>query len=334
MNTTGRRSKLDRIQVTIETLESYSDLRRQSTHALDWRCLFVMPFWLRTVWRHLGGPGEPHIVRVDEDSRPIGVAPLAVDGHTAHFLGTHEVCDYQDLITEPGRQITVMEAVMNHLRTQGVTRLDLRTLRPDSLTLKALKEVAPRQLEDSLEEDEVTYEMDLPGDWDGYLMQLNGKQRHEVRRKIRRLESNGSYTYRAITRTDQLNGAAAVFFDLFQRNRQDKAKFMDDAMAAYFSELMTSLAREQMLRLCFLEVQGQPAATVLCFDHDGTRYLYNSGYDADFEQLSVGVLSKVFSIQQGIGMGCRRFDFLKGAEVYKKRIGGSQLPLYRCKMDL
>ena len=75
-------------------------------------------------------------------------------------------------------------------------------------------------------------------------------------------------------------------------------------------------------------------ATVLCFDYRGVRYLYNSGYDERFDALSVGVLSKVFSINAAIEAGCRRYDFLKGAEVYKKRIGGHEVPLYRLRVTL
>jgi CelD/BcsL family acetyltransferase involved in cellulose biosynthesis len=108
---------------------------------------------------------------------------------------------------------------------------------------------------------------------------------------------------------------------------------MDDTMSAYFRELIDRLAQQQMLRLYFLDVDGRPAAAVLCFDYNGTRYLYNSGYDADFHDLSVGILSKVLSIQKSIEDGCGVYDFLKGAEAYKKRIGGKEVPLYRCLVE-
>jgi CelD/BcsL family acetyltransferase involved in cellulose biosynthesis len=88
------------------------------------------------------------------------------------------------------------------------------------------------------------------------------------------------------------------------------------------------------LRLYFLEVAGRTVASVLCFDYLGTRYLYNSGYDAQYQELSVGILSKVFSIRTGIESGCGKYDFLKGAETYKKRIGGQERSLYRFDITL
>jgi CelD/BcsL family acetyltransferase involved in cellulose biosynthesis len=50
--------------------------------------------------------------------------------------------------------------------------------------------------------------------------------------------------------------------------------------------------------------------------------------------LSVGIISKVLSIRSGIEAGCRRYDFLKGAETYKKHLGGKEVPLYRCSVML
>jgi hypothetical protein len=83
-----------------------------------------------------------------------------------------------------------------------------------------------------------------------------------------------------------------------------------------------------------LSVDGEATAGVFCFDYKGIRYLYNSGYNERFKPLSVGVLSKVFSIQKAIEAGCRHYDFLRGPEAYKKRIGGHETPLYQCRLEL
>lgn len=296
--------------------------------------MFALPFWLETVCRHLGAPGAPHIAAVYEAERLVGVAPLTLEGRTAHFLGTHEVCDYQDIVVAPGKGPAVMAAVIDHLRRQGIDRLDLRTLRPDAVVLDALKTVYPGQVESALSPDEVTFEIGLPDSWEGYLQQLNGKQRHEVRRKLRRLESHGPYAYRLVDGGDGLDEACDTFVSLFRKNRSDKADFMSGAMVDYFHDQIRALARHGLLRLHFLAVDAQPVATVLCFDYGGVRYLYNSGYDEHYEPLSVGILSKIFSIDAAIAMGCRRYDFLKGQEIYKKRIGGQEVGLHRCQISI
>ncbi len=295
----------------------------------------MLPFWLQIVWRHMGGTGYPYLLHVTDGADLVGIVPLCLEDDTACFLGNPDVCDYQDIIATPGQGVRVMDAVIQHLSARGVRRLDLGTLRPDAIALRALDSLASDgAILLQLSQDGVTYEMDLPPYWDDYLMQLSGKQRHEVRRKIRRLQVHGPYTYQMTADNGGLEADINTFLRLFMLNREDKAVFMDQTMSDYFRDLIQTLARHGMLRLYLLKIDGIDAAAVLCFDYNGVRYLYNSGYDAQYQELSVGILSKVFSIQTGIDAGCRRYDFLKGGEVYKKRIGGVQTPLYRGRIDL
>lgn len=294
-----------------------------------------MPFWLQTVWRYLGGRGDPYLLRVSDGLHLLGIVPLAVNHDTAYFIGNPDVCDYQDIITAPGQGVRVMHAAIRHLALQGIRRMELRTLRPDAAALQALQTMAAdKGIEVQIDKDDVTYEMALPSSWDDYLMRLESKQRHEVRRKIRRLQVYGPYTYRLAGDDGELECDTRTFLQLFQLNRKDKAAFMNPPMTRYFEALIRNLAEQGMLRLYVLRLDDLAVAAVLCFDFEGVRYLYNSGYDAQYVNLSVGILSKVFSIQTGIDAGCRRYDFLKGDEVYKKRIGGVQTPLYRCRIRI
>lgn len=284
--------------------------------------------------RHLGPGGDPLILTVRNDRQLIGIVPLAVRGNRAYFLGSAEVCDYQDIVAAPGQEAAVMRGLVDYLRRVGIQGLDLETLRPDASLCIGLQPLADSgHVKVTQSNCDVTFETALPGSWESYLQQLSGKQRHEVRRKLRRLEAGGPYTFRLAGTGHAFESDIADFLQLFQMNREDKANFMDDAMSVYFSDLMKTMAGQDLLRLYFLDLAGEPAAAVLCFDYGGVRYLYNSGYDARHHNLSVGILSKVFSIRAGIDGGCRRYDFLKGAETYKKRIGGREVALYRCEIE-
>jgi CelD/BcsL family acetyltransferase involved in cellulose biosynthesis len=92
------------------------------------------------------------------------------------------------------------------------------------------------------------------------------------------------------------------------------------------------LAKEQILKLFFLDLNGLPVAAVMCFEYNSTMYLYNNGYDQRHRAVSVGLLSKVLNIKASIKRGIRKYDFLKGDEEYKHRLGGKQMPLYRCRI--
>lgn len=324
----------DQYTVSQISLVDYADLWQKTRTNLSWTCPFVTPFWIQSVVDHLAIMGEPLILSLARNGRLVGIAPFSFRDECAYFIGIPDVCDYQDMIVAPGHEETVGQPLVDFLSRQGIRRLDLKTLRPDAATVRVVHSIEHKpQLKVQWLPDDVTFETLLPADWEGYLLQLNGKQRHEVRRKIRRLDAHGRYRFELVEGSGDLDDATARFFNLFQLNRTDKAEFMDHTMAGFFRRLIGGLAQHRMLRLYFLYVEERPAATVLCFDYNGTRYLYNSGYDADYRNLSVGVLSKMFSIQKGIESGCRTYDFLKGAEVYKKRIGGQEVALQRCLVE-
>jgi len=186
----------------------------------------------------------------------------------------------------------------------------------------------------TIEPEDVTFEMELPATWEDYLHTLNGKQRHEVRRKLRRLHEAGPVNFRVVEDSTAVREAFDIFLTLFRANRSDKAAFMTNRMASYFQTLAEEMAANGILRLGFLELDGNPAAAVMCFDYNATLFLYNSGYDKRFETLNVGLLSKVFSIKDAIMRGCTKYDFLKGSEIYKQRLGAKPVQLYRCHIEL
>jgi CelD/BcsL family acetyltransferase involved in cellulose biosynthesis len=48
----------------------------------------------------------------------------------------------------------------------------------------------------------------------------------------------------------------------------------------------------------------------------------------------VGLMCKILSIKDAIETGRKKYDFLKGAETYKYRLGGIEVPLSYCKINL
>jgi CelD/BcsL family acetyltransferase involved in cellulose biosynthesis len=176
--------------------------------------------------------------------------------------------------------------------------------------------------------------LDLPSSWETYLDSLNGKQRHEVRRKLRRLEEAAEVRYCVVDRPDETEGLLDAFFQLFRISRSDKEAFLTERMTAFFQGLVRAMAREGLLRLGLLYLDNALAAATLSFDYNGQVLLYNNGFDPVYERLSVGLLSKVYGLRHSIEQGRCRYDFLKGNEIYKYRLGGQEVPLHRCRITL
>ncbi|MFU8855811.1 MAG: GNAT family N-acetyltransferase [Deferrisomatales bacterium] len=329
--------------VTELTVEELRALWRDRRTDLDWNCLFVLPPWLGAWLGTLGAGERPLLRAVWRAETLLGVAPLLCRGDTVRFLGSPDVCDYQDFVLAPGGRAGEKDAerffqvLLFHLRESGVRRADLGPVRPDSAARRGLPAAAEREgWAVSWEPEGVSAERDLPPTWEAFLEGLGKRERHEVRRKLRRLEEAGGGRFRRAP-TEPAGSAgegAERFLGLLSGYRADKTAFLDPARRAFFRQLLAETAREGLLNLGFLDVEGETAAGVLCFDYRGTTYLYNNGYDPRWESLSVGILSKVWSIRDSIARGMRRYDFLKGDEEYKRRLGGRRVPLARCRLSL
>ncbi|MBW2201601.1 MAG: GNAT family N-acetyltransferase [Deltaproteobacteria bacterium] len=323
------------IEIKTESFEGFESLLDNKETGLNWNCLFVLPVWLKAWWEIFGDHKAPEIMAGYQNGKLIGIAPLRVEEETARFIGGEDVCDYQDAILSPEPHPDFFKTLLSHLKTSGVRYLELGDLRPESRLLREMPELAARMgYTVCSDQAAFSYEIPLPKTWESYLQMLNGKQRHEIRRKTRRLNEAGNIRFRVMSRPDEISEAMNLFFSMFRASRPDKTEFLTDQMASFFLLVAKRMARHGFLRMLFLEIDQVPAAGVMCFDFNDTVYLYNNGFNPRFGNLSVGLLGKVYSIRDSIERGRRTYDLLKGDEAYKKRLGGTPVPLYRLKIDL
>ena len=169
----------------------------------------------------------------------------------------------------------------------------------------------------------------MPADWDQYLSVLTKKDRHELRRKLRRLDAQTEWRWYCFTSPDEVMENFDSFLSLMRMSRADKEEFMTLEREQFFRALARRMAELDRIRLFFLELDGHEAAASLCFDYGGKRLLYNSGYDPELSYYSVGLLLHAMCVRDAIEQGLTYFDFLRGPEPYKAHLGGHQKSLYR-----
>ena len=321
--------------VSQESFRSLLEIRDNYTTRLEWEPLFISPMWLEVWWSVFGNDRELYLTSVREDDSVIGIAPLMIENGITSIIGSADVCDYLDLIVLPNRDQDFFDALVDDLKRKGVKQLNLESLRPDSRVLTGITDAALRRgCEVTLTPCDVTLEMKLPCTWDDYLLVLNSKQRHEVRRKLRRLEEVGNFEYRSISGSTPVIEALDTFLKMFTESRGYKADFLTQKRESFFRSMTESMANAGILKLGLLEIETIPAAIIMYFDYNDTIYLYNSGFEKEYISLSVGLLSKVLCIKDSIESGKKVFDFLKGNEVYKSRLGGKETQLSDCRISI
>jgi CelD/BcsL family acetyltransferase involved in cellulose biosynthesis len=161
-------------------------------------------------------------------------------------------------------------------------------------------------------------------------MLLDKKQRHELRRKLRRAESEADTRFIVVGTEHDLRAEMRRFVELHQKSTPEKDEFMDPQMQGFFFDVASVLQAKGWLQLTFLEIDGHRAASLLNFDYGNSILVYNSGYDpAQFSYLSPGIVVTARCIEHAIALGRGKFDFLRGDEVYKYRFGAQDTKVHR-----
>ncbi|MBE7469078.1 MAG: hypothetical protein DPW09_31475 [Anaerolineae bacterium] len=329
------------MQTTIYTNMSGFDLLAQEWDDLLARSInapfFMRYIYQRTWWQYLGNDDLLLIAIRTDEGHLIGLAPLygginAAGQRHLSFVGCVDVSDYLDLLVDKDYVEPVYRTLLDCLSdpAMGWDKLYLCSLPHNSITHTLLAEaVRARGWQAQVRQQDVCPVITLPGDWEAYLAGIDKKQRHEIRRKIRKIETEADTRWYVVDSTEGLAEAVDAFIELHQKSTRDKEGFWNEALVQFFKALAVELAQLGWLKLYFIEVNGVKAAAMLGFDYNNEFLLYNSGFDPEqFAQFSPGNVLTAYTIQDAIRLGRRRYDFLRGDEVYKFRFGAVAEPVY------
>lgn len=320
----------------------FHDLRaewRQLLLQLPFQSVFFTPQWQETWWRHFGAAYQLSLLTVrSSDGTLQGIAPL-MRSHGEEvaprltLIGDLELCDYLDVLMQPTRQREVGRALGAYLIAHNGEDLELclQNLSQDSPTPAVLHESLTHQgLSVDVEQIETCPTIALPADWEAYLAMLRGKDRHELRRKLRRAAAAVRLDSRVTATAAQLDEDVDLFVALHRMSQQDdKQGFMTPAKEAFFRDMAHQLWPHGWLELAFLYADGEPIASLCCFAYGATYAAYNSGYHPAYADLSAGIVLFADRIRQAIARGFTAFDFMRGNEPYKYRFGATDRPLYQ-----
>lgn len=296
---------------------------------------FVAPEFPRAWWSVFGPEAglELQILPVETHGDLIGVLPLARNGTTARWLGDHEVADYMGPVAAPGSEPAVVQALFDHLQSAPLNALDLRGLDAASPLVSLLQTTAQqRGWTALLSEEAVCPVVDLTGGWDAYLNRLRSRDRREIRRKLRPLRQLRSAVQFDVLHNQEAAAQLPLLLQMMSGSRGDKAAFLTQPMEQFFLALGQTMADHGWLRLHRLSISGEAAALILCWETRDQLMLYNSGFDARFRDLNVGLASKVICLRDAAQRGLPRVNFLRGDEPYKFELGGQPRPVQRLQL--
>ena len=311
----------------------WDDLAQGSMTDTPFQTLAYQRAW----WRHLG-PADLVAVRVrDEAGAVVGIAPFFNKDGTLHFNGCVEETDYLDLICRSDNAGAVWTAVIDCLCSdEKITwnALDLCNIPAESPSRDLLPQLAEsRGFSFATEIQEVCPVITLPDSFDAYLSGLDKKQRHEVRRKLRRAKG-AEATLRQVGPDDDIVEEVDRFLVLLQKSTPEKNAWLNEGRRAVFHEVAKAALEAGTLELLYFVADGVHAAALFNFNYSGRTWVYNSGLDPEqFGHLSAGVVLSSWSIEKSINEGNDVFDFLRGNETYKYRFGAEDTTIHRVQIS-
>ena len=263
--------------------------------------------FLESWWNHFAS-GE---LRIVEGEAALAALRRRPDGVVA-LVGDPDLTDYHSPLGE------MAAATLADYMAQIATGT---TYHFDSLPAEAADPLHASLRNATVERQEAAYRLALPGTVDEFWQGLTKKERHEMRRKRRRFtEALGE---------PQIVAGTPNNFDLFAEMHRmapgEKGQFMNEDREAFFRDL----ARLPESKLDFLSgSDGRIVAAAFGFEDDSGYYLYNSAYHPDWSAASPGIVALILLLERAIQQGLAVFDFLKGDETYKLRLGAVARPLF------
>jgi len=274
---------------------------------------FPMADFARAWWEEFQPDARMMII-----SSGSGTLPLMESAGVIQFLGDSDLTDYHSpLGSDIQGPVGILAAMIDR-----TTSLDLDSLPGEAATAVA-ESLSSTGLRPKTSEQTVARVLQLPSSVDDYHAMIGKKERHELRRKRRRYEEQIGP---ATLRTDIGPGFG---FDEFVRLHRlapgDKGSFMTGERHRFFSRL----AGQNGWRVDYLENGGAATACLFGWTDGSDYYLYNSSFDPAVQAASPGLVLLGGMIEHAITEGWGVFDFLKGDETYKARLGALPRQLFR-----
>jgi len=317
----------------LENLEKRRDMWNGLLFSSEQNCIFFTHEWISSWWKYFSGESSLEIlIFKDEKGNPVGICPFMIRDECLCFIASQEVSDYCDIITLNERRKEFYEYLLKFIRENypGIKKIELMNIKHSSPTLKFLPRLAPKyKYSCSLTETEVTPLLELPSSYEDYMKSLNKKNRHEIRRKLRRLESLDGVTVKKVTDPQELESAIELFIALHKKSSPLKEKFWETkGMTSFFREMTYRFFLQDWVELVFLYHEDEMMAALLNFIYSNQIYFYNVAYSRDFARFSPGIYLFNHSIEKAISERKEKADFLRGREEYKYYFGAEDSKIF------
>jgi CelD/BcsL family acetyltransferase involved in cellulose biosynthesis len=255
---------------------------------------------------------DPQVLLFQSNKAIVGIIPGIVTDNILHLLGDERVTDFNDMICVPGYEEKIVHFLADYI-VENDLRIDLYPLEKSSPLVTGLSKHMP---ELTVRKKDSCPLLNLSTTWEEYLAGLDGKARHELRRKMKKV--NG------VLLKDVQPVDTERFFELMERSGKEKANFLNEETKGFFKDLVDAFYNRGWLRMRVAVIEERVLGMLLAFGFRGRVYLFNMGFDPGLRNLSPGIVTVGLDIKRAIEEKYQHYDFLRGDEDYKYRLGAAE----------
>jgi CelD/BcsL family acetyltransferase involved in cellulose biosynthesis len=160
------------------------------------------------------------------------------------------------------------------------------------------------------------------GSWDSYFQSISGQRRYDFQRKRKRMERLGQVTVR-IERPETSTGLMERLGEVFRiegagwKRRSGSALLANERVRNFVARYSVMACSRRLLRLCFLEVNGQAVATILAIEYAHRLWVLKIGYDEGWARCSPGIQLTMETIRYAFEEGLEGYEFLGSEEPWQ-----------------
>ena len=272
-----------------------------------------LDYEINKIWFEIFGKSSK--LKIYSDNKNF-IAPMYFKGQVAYFCGGQDLFDYHDLISNEHVNKYDIKQLFDEILNKN-SLIELNSIASGS-NLHIFAQELEKEFKIEYIYEDVCPIINLPNSFENYLLQLSKKNRHEIRRKIRKFENNLEFE---IVETDPSNvdGNILEFFRLMKLN-SEKRNFLNQSRIEFMSQIIKYAILSNIGNLTFIKIENEMVATSFEFKNNDKLFVYNSGYNDKYSEYSVGLLNHIYNIKNKISE-YKFIDFLRGSEEYKYRIG-------------
>lgn len=284
--------------------------------------IFLTHDWFYTWWDCFSGDHELEILLYhDQKNRLKGIAPFKKKKGHISFLASHQVSDYCDFIAEKENKELFFREIFAFIEKvhSPLEKIELINIPSDSGTISIISSVAPEYgFSVSTSVSELVPVLKLPESVDKYLSDFNRKKRHELRRKMKRVEKLPGLSLKKIKGYEEIRDCILSFIQLHEKSDSDKDLFWKERnMRTFFKKITRRFSNNEWIELLLLFKHETLMAGLLAFDYHNIIYLYNTAYSKDYAWYSPGIYLFYKMITSAIKDNKEKVNFLRGQENYK-----------------